>query len=127
MVHFLALLTLVAAAVITLREARWPTARHTAVTVFNGMFVRDMMGDVLKLVIYLVTGAAFVYAKPYLMDRGLFKGEFYTLCLFAVLGMMFLVSAGNLVTVYLGLELLALRSTRWWRCSATTAWRRKRR
>ena len=103
LVHFLALLTLVAAAVITLREDA-----TGATAVFNGMFVRDAMGDVLKLAIYIVTGAAFVYAKPYLIDRGLFKGEFYTLCLFAVLGMMILVSAGNLVTVYLGLELLAL-------------------
>jgi NADH-quinone oxidoreductase subunit N len=109
MVHFLALLTLVAAAVITLRDGTLADgAANTAVTVFNGMFVRDMMGDVLKLAIYLVTAAAFVYAKPYLVDRGLFKGEFYTLCLFAVLGMMILVSAGNLVTVYLGLELLSL-------------------
>jgi NADH-quinone oxidoreductase subunit N len=103
LVHFLALLALVAATVITLRENT-----TNAVTVFNGMFVRDAMGDVLKVAIYLVTFAAFVYAKPYLLDRGLFKGEFYTLCLFAVLGMMILVSAGNLVTVYLGLELLAL-------------------
>src|SRR5690606_20453293 len=70
--------------------------------------LRDGMGDVLKLFIYLVTGAAFIYAKPYLVDRGMFKGEFYMLCLFAVLGMMFMVSAGNLVTLYLGLELLAL-------------------
>lgn len=109
MVHFLALLTLVAAAVITLRDGYTADgAVNTAVTVFNGMFVRDMIGDVLKLTIYLVTAAAFVYAKPYLIDRGLFKGEFYTLVLFAVLGMMFMVSAGNLVTVYLGLELLAL-------------------
>ena len=103
MVHFLALLTLAATAVLTFRD----TVSGPA---FDGMFLRDTVGDVLKGFIYLVSGAAFVYAKPYLIDRGLFKGEFYTLCLFAVLGMMILVSAGNLVTVYLGLELLALSS-----------------
>ncbi len=108
LVHFLALLILVAAGVITLRESGAEGFANGSVTVFSGMFVRDMIGDVLKVAIYIVTGAAFVYAKPYLIDRGLFKGEFYTLCLFAVLGMMILVSAGNLVTVYLGLELLAL-------------------
>ncbi|MBB5206724.1 NADH-quinone oxidoreductase subunit NuoN [Chiayiivirga flava] len=104
--HFLALLILAAAAVLTLRNGGTTAAVNASA--FGGMFLRDGLGDVLKLFIYLVTGAAFVYAKPYLVDRGLFRGEFYLLCLFAVLGMMFLVSAGNLVTVYLGLELLAL-------------------
>ena len=51
-----------------------------------------------------------VYGKPYLQDRDLFKGEFYALVLFAVLGMMLMVSAAGLVTLYLGLELLALSS-----------------
>jgi NADH:ubiquinone oxidoreductase subunit 2 (subunit N) len=94
---------------------------------FGGMFLRDGISDVLKLFIYLVSGcAAFVYAKPYLADRGLFKGEFYMLCLFAVLGMMMMVSAGNLVTVYLGLELLALSLVRaGGAATATVASRRK--
>ncbi len=108
LVHFLALLTLVATGVLTIREDASGAAIEGVA--FGGMFLRDAVGDVLKLFVYLVSGAAFVYAKPYLIDRGLFKGEFYTLCLFAVLGMMILVSAGNLVTVYLGLELLALSS-----------------
>jgi NADH-quinone oxidoreductase subunit N len=106
--HFLALLTLVATGVLTFRAGADGGVVDGAA--FGGMFLRDAVGDVLKLFIYVVTGAAFVYAKPYLTDRGIFKGEFYTLCLFAVLGMMILVSAGNLVTVYLGLELLALSS-----------------
>ena len=106
LIHFLALLILAATAVLTLRDGGTTSAVNASV--FGGMFLRDGMGDVLKLFIYLVTGAVFVYAKPYLAARGLFKGEFYLLCLFAVLGMMLMVSAGNLVTVYLGLELLAL-------------------
>jgi NADH-quinone oxidoreductase subunit N len=51
-----------------------------------------------------------VYSRTYLADRRLSRGAFYVLCLFAVLGMMLLVSAGSLVTLYLGLELLALSS-----------------
>src|SRR5690606_18671019 len=43
-------------------------------------------------------------------DRGLFKGEFYLLVLFALLGMMLMMSAGTLIVAYLGLELLALSS-----------------
>jgi NADH-quinone oxidoreductase subunit N len=106
LVHFLGLLALVATAVLTFRTGAGGAAIEG--TAFGGMFLRDQVGDALKLFIYIVTGATFVYARSYLADRGLMKGEFYTLCLFAVLGMMVLVSAGNLVTVYLGLELLAL-------------------
>ncbi|MEO8742964.1 MAG: NADH-quinone oxidoreductase subunit NuoN [Lysobacteraceae bacterium] len=78
--------------------------------VFNGMFIRDVIGDVLKLAILAVSAMVFVYAPTYLTDRKLSRGAFYILCMFAVLGMMLLVSAGSLVTLYLGLELLALSS-----------------
>jgi len=77
---------------------------------FANLFVRDTASDVLKIGVYLVAGASFVYAKPYLQDRGLFKGEFYVLGLFAVLGMMLMISSGSMLTLYLGLELLALSS-----------------
>lgn len=104
--HFLGILTLVATAALVLRDG----VATDQVSAFGGMFLRDGLADVLKVFMLLVTGAAFVYAKPYLMDRGLFKGEFYVLALFAVLGMMVLVSAGNLLSLYIGLELLALSS-----------------
>jgi len=107
LVHFLALLALVATGILTFRMSAGVVE---PVSAFGGMFLRDTMGDVLKLAVYVVTGAAFVYAKPYLIERGLFRGEFYVLCLFAVLGMMLLISAGSLVMIYLGLELLALSS-----------------
>ena len=103
--HFLALLVLVAAAVLTVRDLA--TGQSFA---FAGFFVRDVAGDVLKLGIFGTTALVLVYAKPYLQDRDLFKGEFYALVLFAVLGMMLMVSAAGLVTLYLGLELLALSS-----------------
>ena len=103
--HFLALFILAAAAVLTARDMAAVPAWG-----FADMFVRDTVGDVLKIALYVVAAASFVYAKPYLQDRGLFKGEFYVLGLFAVLGMMLMVSAGSLLTLYLGLELLALSS-----------------
>ena len=79
-------------------------------TVFNGMFVRDVMADVSKVVILLVSGLSLLYAWPYLRERKLYQGEVPVLILFATAGMMMLVSAGNMVLVYLGLELLALCS-----------------
>jgi NADH-quinone oxidoreductase subunit N len=80
------------------------------VTAFGDMFVRDRVAEILKVFALLTTAIVFVYARPYLIDRKLVNGEFYTLMIFAVIGVMLLVSAGNLVTVYLGLELLSLSS-----------------
>ena len=79
-------------------------------TVLSGMFVRDTMADVLNAGACLLSAVALVYAWPFLKERGLHKGEVVVLVLFATLGMMLLVSAGSLVMVYLGLELLALCS-----------------
>lgn len=106
LVHFLATLTLVLAAVLTLRDFS-VGQRYSAL---GGMFIRDGVGDILKLFVYLSTAIVFVYAKYYLRTHKLFVSEFYLLALFAVLGMCLLISGGNLLSVYLGLELLALSS-----------------
>ena len=79
-------------------------------TVLGGMFIRDNMADVLKIGTCVVSAIALLYGWPFLRERGLYKGEIAVLVLFAVSGMMLLVSAGSLVMVYLGLELLALCS-----------------
>jgi NADH-quinone oxidoreductase subunit N len=79
-------------------------------TVLNGMFIRDDMADVLKWVVCVISAAALVYTWSFLRERGLYKGEIPVLMLFSVTGMMLLISAGNLVMVYLGLEMLALCS-----------------
>src|SRR5690606_33344246 len=60
--------------------------------------------------IVAMSGLTLVYGWSYLRERGLYQGEVAVLVLFATAGMMMLVSAGSLVTVYLGLELLALCS-----------------
>ncbi len=78
--------------------------------VLNGMFIRDTMADVLKVVACGISALALIYAWPFLRERGLYKGEVPILMLFAVGGMMLLISAGSLVMVYLGLEMLALCS-----------------
>ncbi|MEM1081507.1 MAG: NADH-quinone oxidoreductase subunit NuoN [Pseudomonadota bacterium] len=105
--HTLALITLAFATVITLRMLS--PAGPTESVLFD-TFTRDRFGDVLKLFSYLILFAVFIYAKHYLRMAGLFRGEFYTLSLFALLGVMVMISAGSLLTVYLGLELLALSS-----------------
>ena len=77
-------------------------------TTFNGMFVSDMMATVLKMFTYLVVAACLVYSRVYLADRGLYRGEYFVLALFATLGMMVMISANHFLTLYLGLELMSL-------------------
>ncbi|MDI9240283.1 NADH-quinone oxidoreductase subunit NuoN [Lysobacter sp. LF1] len=79
-------------------------------TVLSGMFIRDIAADVMKVTIGIVGILAMIYTWPYLRARELYKGEVSVLMLFATAGMMLLVSAGSLVMVYLGLEMLALCS-----------------
>lgn len=101
--YLLALATLVVAAMLTINLHETET-----VYTFSSTFVKDPMSDVLKLFIYLVSAVVFIYARGYLAARNLFKGEFYVLGLFGILGMMIMVSAHNFLTIYLGLELLSL-------------------
>jgi NADH-quinone oxidoreductase subunit N len=75
---------------------------------FTGMFVDDTLSDVLKLMILLGTAVMFVYTRQYMQLRNMFRGEYYALVLFAVLGMMIMVSGQSMLTIYMGLELLSL-------------------
>ena len=78
------------------------------VLTFSNTFISDPMAAVLKMCIYVAVFIVFLYARSYLRARDLFKGEFYILGLFGTLGMMVMVSAHSLLTIYLGLELLSL-------------------
>ena len=80
----------------------------TRVLAFNDLFVQDAMADALKLFIVIISFGVFVYSREYLQARNIFKGEFYVLGLFSIVGMMLMVSANNLLMLYLGLELLSL-------------------
>jgi NADH-quinone oxidoreductase subunit N len=101
--YYLAQATLAGALLLTLLGST-PGQRFS----FNASFVTDLFGDVLKCFIYCVTAGVLLYARPWLKDRDIHKGEFYVLVLFGVLGMMVMVSAHSLLTLYLGLELLSL-------------------
>lgn len=103
--HLLATLVLIFAAILTARLMMSPGEVAYA---FSGTFVRDRFGDILKIFAYLTLAGVFVYAKHYLRQFDLYKGEFYTLSLFGLLGIMVMISAASLLTLYLGLELLAL-------------------
>lgn len=100
---YLSLLTLAGCALVTCGIYS-TEVRYT----FTGMFVGDAMSDTLKLLIYVTVAAVLIYSRSYISTRGLLRGEFFSLALFATLGMMVMVSANHLITLYLGLELLSL-------------------
>jgi NADH-quinone oxidoreductase subunit N len=75
---------------------------------FSGLFVDDPLADVLKLMMCLGTSMVLVYSRDYIAQRGMYCGEFYVLTLLALLGMMVMVSGQNMLSLYMGLELLSL-------------------
>ncbi|OZA29985.1 MAG: NADH-quinone oxidoreductase subunit N [Hydrogenophilales bacterium 17-61-9] len=101
--YVLSLLTLAGAAFLTTRDLS-----SMPVLTLGGLFIDDPLSDVLKLFLYLSVAVVLVYSRDYLRERGLYKGEFFVLALFALLGMMVMVSASHFLTLYLGLELLSL-------------------
>lgn len=75
---------------------------------FSGSYVADPMGQILKIVTVGLMALVFIYSRRYLTVNGLTRGEFYTLGLFALLGIMVMISANTLLVMYLGLEMLSL-------------------
>ncbi|HXF47690.1 MAG TPA: NADH-quinone oxidoreductase subunit NuoN [Burkholderiaceae bacterium] len=75
---------------------------------FGNMYVTDPMANLLKMFACLATGLMLVYAQGYARDRGIWKGELFSLSLFALLGILVMISANNLLVIYLGLELQSL-------------------
>ncbi|HCA88824.1 MAG: NADH-quinone oxidoreductase subunit NuoN [Legionellaceae bacterium] len=76
--------------------------------VFNGLFIIDDASHLMKLFIYLNVFLCFSYSYFYLKERQMPIGDYFVLALFSTLGMMVLVSAHSLLTLYLGVELLSL-------------------
>ncbi len=75
---------------------------------FNGLYISDAMGLSLKLLTCVAAIMAVIYSRQYLDDRGMLGGDYLSLLLFAVLGMMVMISASHFLSLYLGLELLSL-------------------
>jgi len=75
---------------------------------FSGTVVVDPLSRLLKLAAVLAMAVVFLYSRPWLKARGLFKGEYYVLGLFALLGILVIISGYSFLVVYLGLEMLSL-------------------
>lgn len=103
--YWLTLLSLAGVTAVT--AVQWSNGIEGAT--FNGLYVVDELSHFLKIASYIAVAVTLIYGREYAERRDMMTngGEFYTLTLFALLGQMVMISAGNLMTVYLGIELMS--------------------
>ncbi len=77
-------------------------------TAFGGMFVNDGFARFAKVTILLSAAAVLLMSQDYMTKLGLLRFEYPLLVALSVVGMMFMVSAGDLMALYMGLELQSL-------------------
>ena len=75
---------------------------------FNDMFVNDSLTIYLKLLSYFSLSIVYIYSRKFLFNKNLLNGEYFSLTLFSLLGINLIISSSNLLTLYMGLELLSL-------------------
>lgn len=75
---------------------------------FGDMFVRDGFSTAMQLVLVVGTGLAILFSEPYLRQKRIPFGEFYSLVLWSTSGAMLMASSKNLLMIFLGLEILSV-------------------
>ncbi|MDY0071561.1 MAG: NADH-quinone oxidoreductase subunit NuoN [Thauera sp.] len=95
--------TLIGAAFITIF-----TMQGEPVHTFSRLFVGDLLGSFLKLMIYFATAIALLYGRSYLGERRIDRPEYYLLALLMTLGMMVMATANHMLPMYIGLEMMSL-------------------
>ena len=105
-VTLLAVLAFAVAAVLAL-VTNTPQDGISSVT-FNGLFVVNAFTGFSKLLVLLGAGMAMMLGLPWARNEGIARYELPVIMLFSVLGMMMMVSANNLMSLYVGLELQSL-------------------
>ena len=107
---FTYVLTLITLGAVAALEAAYALGGQTFYG-FGNMVVVDPMGSWLKCFSCMALMVTLVYGRPYAFDRDMLRGgEFFTLSLFALLGMFVMISGHNFLVIYMGLELLTLCS-----------------
>jgi len=81
---------------------------HVDGTAFHGMFIDDGFSRFAKVVTLVAAAGVLAMSADYMQRRNMLRFEFPIIVALAVLGMMFMVSAGDLLTLYMGLELQSL-------------------
>ncbi|WP_370681538.1 NADH-quinone oxidoreductase subunit NuoN [Comamonas sp. GB3 AK4-5] len=103
-------LTMLTLAVVAVMQGMYAASGNTFYG-WGNMVVSDAMGNWLKCFATIAVMVTLVYGRPYAADRDMLRGgEFFTLSIFALLGMFIMISGNNFLLLYLGLELLTLSS-----------------
>jgi NADH-quinone oxidoreductase subunit N len=98
-----------ATAAVFLAMAAWIGFTGEGVNIaFNGMFVDDAFSRFAKVAILMSAAAVLLMSEGYMSSRGILRFEYPVLVVLAVVGMMMMVSAGDLMALYMGLELQSL-------------------
>jgi NADH-quinone oxidoreductase subunit N len=104
------ILTLLTLAVVAAMEAAYAVGDQTFYG-FGNMVVNDPMGSWLKCFASVTMMVTVVYGRGYSADRDMLRGgEYFTLGLFALLGIFVMISGHNFLVLYMGLELMTLCS-----------------
>jgi NADH-quinone oxidoreductase subunit N len=76
---------------------------------FGGMYVASLASNVMKIILSVGTVIVLIMAEPWLKNEAKrYDGEFYLLVLSTLLGMFFMVSSGNFLMFFLGLEMASV-------------------
>src|SRR3989338_3369093 len=75
---------------------------------FNGLWILDNYSRFFRLIFHLGTGLTILISVKYVKDEGINHGEYYSLILFATVGMMIMGGRADLITIFLGLELMSI-------------------
>ncbi|PPR56193.1 MAG: NADH-quinone oxidoreductase subunit N [Alphaproteobacteria bacterium MarineAlpha4_Bin2] len=101
-VYLLSLIALVVIGIVLL------TLRGQVLSAFNGQFVSDDFAVFMKLLVLLGSFLTLIMSQSYLRRENMARFEYPILILFATVGMMMMISANDLIALYLGLELQSL-------------------
>ncbi|MBL6958043.1 MAG: NADH-quinone oxidoreductase subunit NuoN [Rhodospirillales bacterium] len=102
MISYLSVVTLLLALLLTATVSSVPG------TTFGGMFVVDPFSVYFKVMVLFASAISIIMAQQYLQTQGIARFEFAILILFATIGMLMMISANNLISLYLGLEMQSL-------------------
>ena len=87
----------------------WQWATDLYGVTFSGLYVVDPMSHFLKLLSCITVAVTLLYGRQYAENRQMVErgGELYSLTMLALLGQLLMISAGNLIMVFLGVELMS--------------------
>ena len=76
--------------------------------IFNDSILKSSVTEFFKYICYVIFLIQILVSQKYLKDKKLISGEFYSLLLFALIGCLIIISANNLIALFLGIELSSL-------------------